>query len=127
MMKPEELRIGNYVKFMTDRSSWMLGKINAINPNKATIDNYNIKYCNIQPIMLNAELLITLGFKRQFTNTGWDEYSKDSIDLSLAPLNDGSYVPIISVNGKYAQIRYLHQLQNLFFMLLGKELKISIQ
>ena len=125
-MKTNELRLGNYVKFMTDISTWMLGKVNAINPNKATIDNYNIKYCNIQPILLDTELLIKSGFKRQVTGIGWDKYSKDGIDLSLAPLKNDCYVPTFCVNGEYVRIIYLHQLQNIFWCLSGKELEINL-
>ena len=128
-MKTNELRLGNYV---TDKSGFTMYVVGIyedtvlLNFKGNEGDVWEVKEEELKGVVLDTELLIKSGFKRQVTGIGWDKYSKDGIDLSLAPLSNGSYVPVYHVNGEMVHIKYLHQLQNLFWCLSGKELEINL-
>jgi hypothetical protein len=90
----------------------------------------------IYPIPLNKELLENIGFK--YSSNHVYEYKGDENILFDEPddWNDTKYYPtqIVGVNGNYlgymlqgeAVIRclYVHQLQNFFYCITGKELEI---
>ena len=128
-MKTNELRLGNYVTDNLGFTMYVTGIYEdtvLLNFEGNEGDVWEDKEEELKGIVLDTKLLIKSGFKRQVKGIGWDEYSKDGIDLSLAPLSNGSYVPVYHVNGEYVQIRYLHQIQNLFFSLAQKELEINL-
>ena len=124
-MKTKDLRLGNYV---TDNSGFTMYVVGIyedtvlLNFEGNEGDVWEVDEKDLRGIMLDAELLIKSGFKRQVTGIGWDKYSNGLVDLSLAPLSNGSCIPVYHVNGEMVQIMYLHQLQNLFYTLTQKEL-----
>ena len=137
-MKPEELRIGNYVTINNNNcySDLIYIPFKVVGIHK--LEKYSIQLYNeewgeynqfiefIQPIRLDTGFLIKSGFKRQVTGIGWDKYSNGLVDLSLAPLSNGSCIPVYHINGEMVKIMYLHQLQNLFYSLSQKELEINL-
>lgn len=117
MIKASELRIGNYVQGITSRV-------------KYKIDINNLKDVDaFKGIPLTNEILEKVGFvKGKPQSSGFYGYSNGVVmldnDFSLS-LFDGrmddpetkEYCP---------EIKYLHQLQNLYFALIGEELNVKI-
>ena len=128
-MKTKDLRLGNYVTDNSDFTMYVVGIYEdtvLLNFKGNEGDVWEVYEKDLRGIMLDTELLIKSGFKRQVTGIGWDKYSNGLVDLSLAPLSNGSYIPVYHVNGEMVQIMYLHQFQNLFFCLSQKELEINL-
>lgn len=129
MIKTKDLRLGNYI---TDKSGFAMYVVGIyedtvlLNFKGNEGDVWEVNENDLIGVVLDSELLIKCGFKRQVTGIGWDKYSNGIVDLSLAPLSNGSYIPVYHVNGEMVQIKYLHQLQNLFYALTQKELEINL-
>lgn len=80
----------------------------------------------IHPILLNEEWLLKLGINKRILKTQLNG-SEDWFDVSRVLLNDDIDNPkwgyLFSMNGEsLIIIEYVHQLQNLYFALTGKEL-----
>jgi hypothetical protein len=77
----------------------------------------------IEPIPLTEEILLKLGFKQneQF-KTNFKFYLKDNeIEINIYNGNNNSWL-----NDRYViNLKYVHQLQNLFFSLCGEELTVK--
>ena len=107
-MKAKELRIGNLMI--------KLGKqINISIPDLMFIEGGKYAY-HYKQILLTEEWLIRFGFRKDKDNVTWH-------------LNQGLWV--IQNVGMYLafgsnkwQIKYVHQLQNLYFALTGQELEL---
>ena len=123
-MKAEELRIGNYV----NEKHYGLRRVVCID-NREGYDNvYRDAYGDatggfIRPIPLTEEWLLKFGL------LNLNDYSFDGGCLYIDLLNK-----CIGVAGEeavtcgmiyYAKCEYVHQLQNLYFALTGKELEIK--
>jgi len=106
-MNAKELMIGNKVIHN--------GKVHDI----VSIDIYNdIK---ADPIPLNEEWLLKLGFRHAYTSVheGISIYNKDLFSIEY-------HQDTLWINGnKVNHIKHVHQLQNLYFCLTGKELEIK--
>lgn len=133
MIQANELRIGNVVNYLIkdeldERKEWY---------DTHYIDVYDIKECVEdndvfnkfhKPIRLTEEILFKCGFKDIY-NKMWlilegspnIEINKSTFQVSVwETIND-------ETEGIYLNnIRYLHQLQNLYFALTGKELEINL-
>ena len=113
-----ELRIGNLV---TDK--WSVGKypFKIVSIGK-TICHYfghqkfSAKYEDLEPIPLTEEWLLRLGFES--TNT----YYFSKCNLHLQGDIRGFHLVISRIDG--IKVKYVHQLQNLYFALTGEELTI---
>lgn len=137
-MKPEELRIGNYVTINNKKAYSGLKGIPFKVVGIQKLERYSIQLSNneyydynqfiefIQPITLTEELLLKCGFEKILGGIGWDKFIKDGVELSFAPLVGGGYIPVYRFNNDYIKIRFLHQLQNLFYTLTQKELEINL-
>jgi hypothetical protein len=106
-MEAKELRIGNLIKF-------------PFNEKPIIVSEAVIKYCFednklYDPIPLTDEWLLKLGFKLE-NNAYWNE------NVSILGLENDRY---IHFDGGRVFIRTVHQLQNLFFALKGKELTLK--
>lgn len=133
-MKANELRIGNWVKFEGN-----FYQINSINDNDTTVElgdgywhlpgRYHIRY--IKPIKLTEQWLINANMKLvdKFSNQRYLRLKKHKFDISkitfshverLVRLESGYKGTIL-----IPHIKYVHQLQNLYFALTGKELKLT--
>ena len=120
-MKANELRIGNYVFSAEDNKT---GEVLQIDSSGIIFANKNgnrwqdLK--NIQPISLTEETLLKCGFE------GGLKYCYLEKDQFCIECNNGV---IGLLCGQYAEspqelpIKYLHQLQNLYFALTGRNLK----
>ena len=76
---------------------------------------------NLQPIPITEELLLKLGF--QVFPWGWVKLSKNDFGFRL---NLGNTIFHYEISGNYpVKIKYLHQLQNLYFDLTREELNLN--
>jgi hypothetical protein len=79
-------------------------------------------------IPITEEWLIKLGFEkhRDFENKDFRFYFMEDWDVALHPQEDLTYL-CNSTSAYYslAEIKYIHQLQNLYFALAGQELTIQ--
>lgn len=135
MIQPNELRIGNYIKSdngiicevsrieSKEFTKWDSGEDNSILCKVVgTKDDYlNCINDNWKPIPITEEILLKCGF---FYDCDSDTYKIPDCSLQI-DLSD-FYIPEAVVFGESLRyIKYLHQLQNLYFSLIGTELKIK--
>lgn len=112
-MNTKELRIGNYV--------FAKGKIvivedvitHGINLHH---DCWEIESSDLSPIQLTENILLESGFKDY---DGW--FNKEGIELFN--VNDRYFRGNYPIN---IDIKYVHQLQNLYYSLKGTELEIKL-
>jgi hypothetical protein len=119
MIKPEELRIGNWVKWPNEKE-----------PNEAEwahghwLGVFDKNYPFPDPIPLTEEWLIKLGFEKQQEEHVWYELQISS-SLALIEGDKNGYMEVFLLDhDDSVRVRYVHQLQNLYFALTGEELKI---
>ena len=135
-MKTQDLRIGNYVYYehtthIVDGiyenkvySWWVkngepvieyemkdIGGTMVKNPYRDVISQY-------EPIPLTEEWLIKLGFEKNITTDLYPTFSYDILNV-----NDG--IVYVLNYGFVNHIKYVHQVQNLYFTLTGEELKLK--
>lgn len=129
-MKTQELRIGNYIMSKNDeeqKEPYELMKVLSIMPESVMYCDIEMKYYQeeleqngycmidiIEPITLTEEWLVRFGFK------------VDS-DLKDCLVNSGLWFNNKNMEchyrgAKLLKIKYVHQLQNLYFALIGEEL-----
>ena len=107
-MKAEELRIGNWINGFEGIPVMV---------NKNTIWNWDE---TIEPIPITEEWLEMFGFE-------WDKARMIFTEqiYSIERLSDGGMFFNYDTQHEIAKIKYVHQLQNLYFALTNTELKLS--
>ena len=136
-MKPQELRIGNYVNFK-DRNDILFCEVIGIdksgyihvvrNFNDSIQDDQPEVINDITPIRLTEEWLIKFGFEK-IVNTPiapiWDENIEYSYEgYRFAQDMYGKWF-LLGYSWNTNHFGYVHQLQNLYFTLTGEELIIK--
>jgi hypothetical protein len=131
-MLAKELRIGNW--FEDDQ-----GNYHQIEPAhlEFLLDNHLAAGKKIKPILLSHEIMIALNF--EVTNVEGKEYGKrwtykkNDFEVYDAFTNPACFLTTITFeyNFNYRNFKkhvvYLHQLQNLYYDLTGKELKLNVE
>ncbi len=117
-MKAEELRIGNILN--VDGNYWTIDTISS----EELYFKENIHYnhiLNAEPIPLTEEILL----KCEGNHSAF-YHVFDCVELGLVDDDfiNGFYT--LYLDGYTKKISYLHQLQNLYFALTGKELEIKL-
>lgn len=109
MIKPEELRIGN----------WVMGDNGPVQIEPNSFQNiFNGSY-DQDPIPLTEEWLAKFGFEYREMNLGYvKEATEGNIYISKKFTFEFDGFNI----GMQREIQYVHQLQNLYFALTGEEL-----
>lgn len=121
MIKPNELRIGNYLQ---DRDA-EVAIVCEISEEDYKAYSGMVTKLPTKPIPLTEDWLVKFGFKMG-ASTQPDEYALqcEYFDLCYSPSNESWSID----NGDSvfidADIKYVHQLQNLYFALTGKELEL---
>lgn len=118
-MISSELRIGNYVMYTEN-----ILTISSIDKKRVVLDDYNrpldflVRFLNqIKPIPLTEEWLIRFGFG------GTREYYYDTEIGAIEFYFEDEILVCDIYDSRNKNIKYVHQLQNLYFALTGKELK----
>lgn len=124
-MKANELIIGNYVKFNKDTNNRYAGEIGQFELSDFyAISEGVMDFEDIEGIPLTEEILLKAGFEKDNgspENEYLFEFKNSCIRLVL---DYPDYVVIIS-GDEITIISYLHELQNLFLCLVGRELEIK--
>lgn len=124
-MTANELRIGNYV-FLKETQSFQ--KIVGITEENPFVDTITFDYLNwedIEPIELTEEILLKCGFEIAYKSDFTKTFNNAQDDRFSAKINISSGLSIWYL-GIPIKVMYLHQLQNLYFSLTDKELKINL-
>lgn len=126
-MKIHELRLHNLIQYkeevvpITGLDLDHTNKSNLVHVRKGTskipVDSEDLK-----PILLTSEWLTKFGFKESYRSDfriryDLPNFGKYDFDLSKEKILEG-----FLYFGNYIQCIYLHQLQNLYFVLTGREL-----
>lgn len=122
MIKANELRIGNWVEMKTVLigSKWEAIESELINMND--MGSGNGTYASYKPIPLTEEWLIKFGFDVEINVDNGDWYFKQSkVDVSFGLIKDDNGSWELYTGSR--KIKYVHQLQNLYFALTGEELE----
>lgn len=123
-MIANELRIGNKIQ---DRNGFIFNVIGIgedwittdFESNEGDVWEFNFKTNPPKPIELTEEILLKCGFKRFPWGLVINELLfKDDLKCSFLELEIG--------NGFRVKVNFLHQLQNLYYYLVGKELEIEL-
>ena len=118
-MKPTELRIGNIVRYNDELCKVFLLAKNEIYTevlDEGTLPFYKMEY--VKPEPLSEEWLKKIGFFRHDKKYRYIVFEDLYYDIKKVV---GSY-SLCRKSIKIANIRYLHQLQNIHFALTGEEL-----
>lgn len=122
-METTELRVKNFYKIKRpEETAWQ---------DSIVLCNYYMQQAlnneiNIKPIKLTEKWLIDFGFEKldknkyvlSVTNKGViNAYLKSDIKIEIGNCNGDSF--------DYLKVSYVHQLQNLYHSLTGKELKVK--
>lgn len=131
-MIAHELRLGNYINALNDNDQPIASKVIALSDGAVDIDEYgnrilfytlNGEYapeqCSIEGIKITHDWLDNLGF-----DIGWI-IEHNTKFICLYQEGDSFYYSADMHHHTSALIKYVHQLQNLFFALTGEELTIK--
>ena len=135
MLKANELRIGNLINWGVNivpirsihTESVLKDNVSVYIELNEKLQNYCLNITDIEPILLTEEWLLNFGFERHHA-----DYSNDVIYIKNVPNNNefiwGVYPFELGsgfVINKSKSLKYVHQLQNLYFALTGEELNIK--
>lgn len=125
MIKASELRIGNFIIPVNNKISNFYTIVHGVINNSIFIpfEGYTTKFSEIDfnPIPLTEEWLIKFGFTKDFTN-GF--HLEDLYSLSISVTKYGEFLACFNdrVLHNELKLKEVHQLQNIYFALTGKEL-----
>ena len=116
-MKANELRIGNliYSKGLLEYRKVHYGMLSLNN------DRFNELY---EPIPLTPEILEKAGFVKGLSSAihRRQDYQMERFGIICICNSENQFF----VNGRLVVLKYVHQLQNLYFALTGEELNIEL-
>lgn len=115
MIKPQELRIGNYYLGASR------GKIEAVT--WQTLRDLHEGQLNINPIPITEEWLLKFGFEEKSKSKNF--YLGNFRFHISKPANYDGFIFCDGYDVITDRIKYVHQLQNLFFCLCGEELQFK--
>ena len=125
-MKNTELRIGNVFK---EKYSGDLLVVSELTENRITFDYQTNEKWQSEPIELTEEILLKCGFENTFHSTNKDCFYHKELDFIIflkSFIRNINYPYIDVLRGESIRIDFLHQLQNLVFVLKGEELEINL-
>lgn len=118
-MEVQQLRIGNYIQtnnFSSNEHPGTIRKVSGINYDCIDLACGTTQYLkDVEPIPLKEEILLKCGFYKTKVIFHHDYFWSGSLN------DNGLNYPNLEVT-----MKYLHQLQNLYFTLTGKELEINL-
>lgn len=125
MIKAQELRIGNFVSIFGTIGRVVPSDFNPEHHNKwLTVENDEYIIKSWEPVELTPEWSERFGFEGNAN----DGYGLDVVELNYITTEDNFQLEyqIAGVDKWFLiQLKYVHQLQNLFFALTGHELELK--
>jgi hypothetical protein len=118
-METKELRIGNYLQSLS------VEQVNSLSNNK--INGYYSS--GFSPIPLTEEILDKAGFGMKYATNPQEPNAlrvRYLEDFELLRFEDEQIIFHSGGHGVHNDVLYVHQLQNLYFALTGKELKVNL-
>jgi hypothetical protein len=118
MLNAQELRIGNYIKYED-------GSVEHVSELVLTADHHLINDMTgaYSPLPLTKDLLVKLGFTLTGVSFATLYTSPDSrIVIKFEGVDE---TPVFFQGVCIAWVKYVHQLQNLYFALTGEELTLK--
>lgn len=116
-MKASELRIGNLLR--NNLNGNILIPCDILCDGINTDRHEGLNYCFIDPIPLTKEWLLKFGFEKRGVNrTRWVFWKIDLVE-------DEKGIYSFDESRIYIDIKYVHQLQNLYFALTNEELTLK--
>ena len=127
-MKASELRIGNLVFFISKYEFFEVTDISSYN-NTLSSEEYCRDLSEFQPIPLTEEWLVKFGFEKddngsEIESDYFQWYEMDFPLIGLLVQSDCKEY-VFDENSDTLRIKYVHQLQNLYFALTGEELTLK--
>ena len=128
-MKANELRIGNYIKLMFNYEDYELLQVTS-----DELVDVDKKRADYEPIPLTEEWLYKFGFKDiEKSDNDYITYTDSNHDYYLqldVRRRDGKYTILDNSfddlrDFSMVDISYVHQLQNIYFVLTGEELTLN--
>jgi len=113
-MEAKELRIGNFINYLGSGEVQIKDAKALFN----SMEQFNYPHPKVSPIPLTEEWLIKFGFVKHKDRF---EYKIKEFRICLNSDSNEYVFPDWDVFD-YLQIKYVHQLQNLYFALTGEEL-----
>jgi hypothetical protein len=115
MITPNELRIGNFLQWKSEIPNNYF--------NVKSIEAEYDWYEECEGVLITKEWLLKLGFEQnEILQLKFDEYSKGFITLGKVVSGEELYQLIYDGKCFLTFVQYVHQLQNLYFVVTGKEL-----
>lgn len=122
-----ELKVGNLFRFISTDSIERVADIRTAGIKTPTINNVLIT--DIEPIQLNEDWLVRFGFENVDDEIDYSEFVLNYVTIE----GNGSdkqepfhFVRDVDYRERKTEIKYVHQLQNLYWCLCGEELKINL-
>jgi len=139
MIKINELRIGNYLslcdinyavsEIQNSLQTVELKRKNTVNPKLNEYEECDLDCEELEPIKLTEELLLKFGFELYYESLFCKRFellSNTEICYAFSNVEDYKGAVGFSYVGKVIQnINNVHQLQNIYFALVGEELVFS--
>lgn len=138
-MEVKELRIGNIVKIDDEYLGPIEGKVTSLNEKAEvelllSVNKGNIKYfrCgadDIFPMPITEELLLKIGFKKDVDANNLYRYAIDNCLFEIRLWDSGTLIKLENYSEDCVRKVHLpktpnvHQLQNAYYLLTGKELE----
>lgn len=129
MISPQELRIGNWFSHTNENGTFNL-QVEEIR-STGVITPWNggswfVSFDKLDPIHLTEEIILKCGFeKREMTEDGII-YGLLNTTIIYGKTTDGDYAFFLNKYCNDVHLKHLHQLQNLYFALVGKELEVKL-
>jgi len=125
MLKLYELRIGNFFQIeLLPTHRKRIKKIDEIKQKHVLLDGSWYLLQKLIPILLTEEVLLKCGFEKFIWVTESTVYKQDDFNCRL----DEDGVQVFGANfNNLKPLKYLHELQNLYFDLTGKELQVEFE
>lgn len=122
MINANELRIGNFIMVVDEDSSV---RVTGIWDEVVKYKESGEVAGRLKPIPLSPEILEACGFEKTKRS---DQFKLEDIIIGAWEENEFVFLRTdgYDVFPRMPLIRYLHQLQNLYFALTGKELQINL-
>lgn len=123
-LRAQDLRIGNWVEEPVLGLVKVHELLNSFAGLMKETTLFSINYENINPILITEEILLKCGF--DLIGTSYFIKSLPIIYFSKPYVEAEHLLGKANCGDKLTSVKYLHQLQNLYFALTGQELEVNL-